>query len=257
MRKINFRPSLLQVIYLIIYAGLFAFIVYVPVLIDGPVRLSGKLIIEEEIVEGSLMAVLFLINILVLNLYRKEASRQKEIIAKIDSDKKLTQDKLNDSFRYIGQLNVQIQEIKALFDSKLRLPETKNDIKRTFMYLSERVFGIVNTNWVLFRIINSKTGKTISEQFETRTGYISNYPHIGNKMIVEAQSCPPFTAVISRPQNMNIVACCILPLDDINRDERLFIQAITNEITKMFVIFSQSYHRNQSGYSANEAEVSA
>jgi hypothetical protein len=245
MGKISFRPSFLQVIYLIIYVVMFSFIVYIPTLISGPVHISEKFIIEEEIAEGSFMAVLFLINILILNLYRKEAAHQKEVIAKMDQDKKLASDKLNDSFRYIGQLNVQIQEIKAIFNNKLRLPETKNDIRKTFMFLSERVFGIVNTNWVLFRIINCNTGQTLSEQFETRNGFISNYPHIGNKMIVEAQSCPPFTSVITRPQNMNIVSCCILPVDEINNEERLFIQAITNEITKMFVIFSNSYRKNQ------------
>jgi len=253
MGKISFRPSFLQVIYLIIYIVLFLFIIYIPTLISGPVHITEKFIIAEELVEGSLLAVLLLINILLLNLYRKEAAHQKEVIAKINQDKKLATDKLNDSFRYIGQLNVQIQEIKALFNNKLRLPETKNDIRKTFLFLSERVFGIVNTNWVLFRIINCKTGQTLSEQFETRNGFISNYPHIGNRMIVEAQSCPPFTSVITRPQNMNIVACCILPVDEINTEERLFIQAITNEITKMFVIFSNSYRKNQTVFSGDDA----
>jgi len=257
MGKISFRPSFLQVIYLIIYVLLFSFIVYIPTLISGPVHITEKFIVAEEIMEGSLMAVLFLINIFILNLYRKEAAHQKEVIAKINQDKKLALDKLNDSFKYIGQLNVQIQEIKAIFNNKLRLPETKNDIKKTFLFLSERVFGIVNTNWVLFRIINCKTGQTLSEQFETRNGFISNYPHIGNKMIVEAQSCPPFTSVITLPQNMNIVACCILPVKEINNDERLFIQAITNEITKMFVIFSNSYRKDRFEFSEPDMGTSS
>jgi hypothetical protein len=257
MGKFSFRPSFLQVIYLIIYVVLFSLIVYIPTLISGPVHITEKFIIAEEIMEGSLMAVLFLINIFILNLYRKEVAHQKEVIAKINQDKKLALDKLNDSFKYIGQLNVQIQEIKAIFNNKLRLPETKNDIKKTFLFLSERVFGIVNTNWVLFRIINCKTGKTLSEQFETRNGFISYYPHIGNKMIVEAQSCPPFTSVITRPQNMNIVACCILPVEEINNDERLFIQAITNEITKMFVIFSNSYRKDQFAFSEPDKDTSS
>jgi hypothetical protein len=255
MGKINFRPSFLQVIYLIIYIVLFSFIVLIPSIVSGPLHITEKFIIAEEIVEGSLMAILFLINILILNLYRKEAAHQEEVIEKINQDKKLALDKLNDSFRYIGQLNVQIQEIKAIFNNKLGLPETKNDIKKIFLFLSERVFGIVNTNWVLFRIINCKTGQTLSEQFETRNGFISNYPHIANKLIVDAQSCPPFTSVITRPQNMNIVACCILPLDEINSEERLFIQAITNEITKMFVIFSNSYRKNQYAFSGNDTGI--
>jgi hypothetical protein len=62
-------------------------------------------------------------------------------------------------------------------------------------------------------------------------------------MIIEKQSCSPFTAVISNPQNLNILACCILPIDKISNDERIFIQAITNEITMLYVILNSSYYK--------------
>jgi hypothetical protein len=240
MKKFNFKPSFLQIIYLIIYIILFIFIVYVPTLIEGPVHITKKIIIEEEIIEGTLLGILFLLNIVMLNLYRKESAKQKLLLAKMDEDKKAAREKLDESFKYIGRINVQIQEIKSIFNNANLFPETRQDIRKKFQFLSERVFGIVNINWVLFRIINYKTRKTISEQFETRPGFSSNYPRIGNKKIIEDQLIPPFTAVISHPQNLDIITCCILPVDEINNDERLFIQAITNEITKMFIIFSNS-----------------
>ena len=86
-----------------------------------------------------------------------------------------------------------------------KYPETKNDFKKTFLFFGNRVLAIVNTDWVLFRIINSNTQKTISEQFETRQGFSFNYPHISNKMIIEKQPFLPFTTVISNPQNLNIL----------------------------------------------------
>ncbi len=240
MRKLNFHPSALQIIYLIIYIILFFFIVYVPKLISGPFRISEKLVIEEEIIEGTLLGILFFLNILILNLYRKEASKQKDQINKISEDKKAVKEKLDDSIKYIGKINVQIQEIKSIFNNTIRFPETKDDFKKTFFYFSDRVLGIVNTDWVLFRIINCSSGKTISEQLETRPGFTTDYPHISNKMIIEKQTCPPFTLVISNPQNLNVLCCCILPVDRIINDERVFIQAITNEIAMMFVIFNYS-----------------
>lgn len=250
MKKLNFNPSVLQVIYLIICLFLFSFIVYVPTLISGPVQITGKIIIAEEIIEGSLLGILLLLNIVMLNLYRKEADRQKEIIARFNKDKIETSERLVDSSKYIGQLNVQIQEIKTMFKNNIRFPETKNDFKKSFVFFSERVMGIVNTNWVLFRIINSNTWKTVSEQFETRPGYITNYPHIGNKMIIENRACPPFTSVISSPENSNIISCCILPVDEITNDERIFIQAITNEITMMFAIFNYSSQEKPNRFSS-------
>jgi hypothetical protein len=55
----------------------FGLIVYTPKLVSSPVHLTEKLIIEEEIIEGSLLGILFLLNILILNLYKKEDQRQK------------------------------------------------------------------------------------------------------------------------------------------------------------------------------------
>lgn len=252
MKKLNFHPSSLQVIYLIIYVILFAFIIYVPKLISGPIRITEKLIIEEEIIEGSLLAILFFLNILILNLYRKEASKQKDQIKKINEDKKATKEKLDDSIKYISQINVQIQEIKSIFNTTIKFPETKNDFKKTFLYFSDRVLGIVNTNWVLFRIINCNTGKTLSEQLETRVGFTTDYPHIGNKTIIETQTCPPFTSINSNPQNSNILCCCILPVDQISNEERVFIQAITNEIAMMFIVFNYSFREKSNKiYSKN------
>ncbi len=243
MKKLNFHPSLLQIIYIIIYIILFAFIVYIPTLITGPIHITEKMIIEEEIIEASLLAIMFILNIFIFNLYRNESARQKELIKKISNDKKTVEERLDDSFKYIGQINVQIQEIKSIFNDTDKFPETKNDLKKAYLFFSKRVFGIVNTNWVLFRIINCITQKTINEQFETRQGLTIDYPHISNKMIVEKQSCLPFTTVISNPPNLNILACCILPDVEISNDERVFIQAITNEITMMFVILNSSYSK--------------
>jgi hypothetical protein len=182
------------------------------------------------------------VNILILNLYKKEVSRQKELIKKINNDKKSVEERLDDSFRYIGQVNVQIQQIRSIFNNYEKFPETRNDFKKTLFYFSERVFGIVNGNWVLFRIIDPVSGKTIREQFETRHGFSSVHPHVSNRLIIEGQCCPPYTTIISNPQNLNIVVCCILPVDRISNDERIFIQAITNEITMLFVILNSIYY---------------
>ena len=95
------------------------------------------------------MIILFLLNILILNLYRKEAARQKAVIEKINNDKKSVEERLFDSFRYIGQVNVQIQQIKSIFNSSDKFPETRNDFKKTLYFFGDRVLGIVNASWVL------------------------------------------------------------------------------------------------------------
>lgn len=246
MKKIKFQPSFLQILYLIIFIILFAFIIYTPSLIKGPVSLTSKLILEEETFEGFLICILFIMSILIFNLYKREVNKHKELIIKIQSEKKKVEDRLNDSERYIGIMNVQIQEIKSIFNTIDKYPETKDGLKKALNFFGERVIGIVNSKWVLFRIIDSNTQRTICEHFGTRNGYKNSYPHVSNKMIIEKQPIIPFTYIISNPKNLNILVFCIIPIDKISNDQQLFIQAITNEITKLFVILNSLYFKKES-----------
>jgi hypothetical protein len=246
MKKIKFQPSFLQILYLIIFVILFAVIIYTPTLIKGPVSLSSKLILEEETFEGSLICILFIMSILIFYLYNREVKKHKELINKINTEKKKVEDRLNDSERYIGVMNVQIQEIKAIFNSINEYPDTKDGLKKAFIFFGERVIGIVNSEWVLFRIIDNNTQRTICEHFGTRKGISYSYPHVSNKMIIEKLSILPFIYVISNPGNLNILVSCIIPVDEISNDQRLFIQAIINEITKLFVILNSEYYKKES-----------
>jgi len=254
MNKLTFHASFLQILYFSIYLLLSFVIIVTPILITGSVYITEKIIIDEEIAEVILLGILFSLSILIFKLYKREASKQEELIKKMKNDKKTTEEKLFDSLSYIGKVNVQIEEIKAIFNTTNRYPETKNDFKKTFRFLSERVLGIVNTNWALFRIINTSTQRTISECLETRHGFSGHYPRISNKMIVENQPMPPFTTIVSNSKNLNILVCCTMPIDTISSDQRIFIQAIINEIIMLFIILNSSYYKD--GNSIVEEHIS-
>jgi hypothetical protein len=244
MTKINFHASLLQSIYFIIYLILSSVIIFTPIIITGSISITKKIILDEEIAEVFLLSILFSLSILIFKLYKQEAFKQEELIKKMKNDKKTTEERLFDSLSYIGKVNVQIEEIKSIFNTTNTYPETKNDFKKTFRFLSEGVLGIVNTNWALLRIINCDTQRTISECFETRQGFSCQYPHVSNKIILEKQLISPFTTVISNSQNLNILVCCTMPIDKIDNDQRVFIQAIIIEIIMLFIILNSSYYKS-------------
>lgn len=246
MKKINFRPSFLQSVYLIIFIILFAFIIYTPTLIKGPVSLTSKLILEEETFEGFMISILFIISILIFTLYKREVKKQKDLINKINIEKKIVENRLSNSEKYIAIMNVQIQEIKSIFNTIDNYPETKEGLKKAFTFFGERVIGIVNSEWVLFRIIDCNNQRTICEHLGTRPGSTFIYPHVSNKMIIEKQPVLPFSYVISSPKNLNILVFCVMPVDKISNDQQVFIQAIINEITKLFVILNSLYYKNES-----------
>jgi hypothetical protein len=245
MKKLSLQPSLLQIIYMIIFILLFSFIIYTPTLIKSLVDVTPKLILEEETIGGFLLCILFIMSILILNTYKHDVNRHKGQINKISYEKKKVEDRLVDSERYIGIVNVQIQEFKSIFNSIDTFPETKDDLKKAFVFFGERVVGIANSNWVLFRIIDNNTLRTMCEQFVTRQGFPYNYPHVSNKMVVENQIIPDFKYAISNPKNSNILVFCCMPVDNITKEQQIFIQAILNEITKLFVISKSFYYKKE------------
>ena len=242
MKKIMLKPSVLQIIYLIIFIILFVFIIYTPTLIKGPVNLTSKLILEEETFEGFLICILFIISIIIFNLYKSEVHKSKVLIDNIINEKKKVEERLSDSEHYIGIMNVQIQEIKAIFNSINEYPESKDGLKKAFIYFGERVIGITNSDWVLFRIMDINTQRTIYEHFDTRPGFSNGYPHVSNKMIIENQSLLPFSYVSCNPKNLNILVFCVMSVGKISSDQHIFIQAIINEVTKLFVILNSIYY---------------
>jgi hypothetical protein len=242
MEKIKFHQSYLQLIYLIIIVILFSFIIYTPTFIEGPFRITNKLIIEEEKIEGFLIGILFILSFIILGLYRKEGDRNKEQIQRINDDKKKVEKRLLESDQYIGIVNVQIQDIKSIFNSIESYPKTKTELKKTFTFFGKRILGITNSSWSLIRIIDSKTQRTISEHFESKGGLVPDFPHVSNKSILEKQQIPSHTAVISEPKNLDILVFCILSTDKISNNEHIFVQAIINEITKLFVIINSTYN---------------
>jgi hypothetical protein len=245
MKILNYHTSFLQILYFTIYLILSFVIIFTPLIITGPVYISEKFIIDEELIETILLCILFSLSVVIFRLYGQEAHKQEEVIKKIKNDNKTAEEKLFDSLSYIGKVNVQIEAIRSIFNTTNTYPETPNDFKKTLRFLSERVLGIVNTNWTLFRIINSNTQRTICECFETRHGFSCHYPHVSNKMIIEKPLNSPFTMVISNPPNLSIVVCCTMPIDKISDSQRVFIQAIINEIIMLFIILNSSYYKNE------------
>lgn len=243
MKKLNLH-LLLRIIYITILLLIFITIIIVPKLIKGSTSFIEKIIIEEEFLEGFFIAILLGLSLLIQKYYRKEIGWYRAQANKIKNDKKLAEERLNDAFNYIGKVNVQIQEIESIFAKDLKYPETKKDFKKLLFYFSEYALGIVHADWVLIRIIDSVNQRTISEHLETRGKFtLQNYPHISNRAIIEDQSNLSLTVITSHPQNINIISCCIFPLNKISNEQRNLVKAIVSQIIMLFIIFESSYYK--------------
>jgi len=241
MRILKRHISFLQLLYIIICVLLSLVMIFTPIILTRSVHIRRMFIIDEDVLEVCLLGFLFALTLLIFRLYQQEASKQEELINNIKEDKRKADEKLLDSLDYIGKVNVQIEEIKSIYDASNTYPSTKSDFKRIARLLGERILGIVNTKWMLLRIISSGTYRTIYECFETRNDMPSCYPHVSNKMIIEQQSAAQFTTVILKPHNLNFLVFCAMPVDAISDDQRVFIRAIMNEVSLLFIISHSSF----------------
>lgn len=199
----------------------------IPLLIRRPI--FG---LNEEVCEIVALALLLLLAYTVNFLYLREFGRLRRYQVNLE-------DRLQETFKYIGSVNLQMEEMRQAFANFKKYPENKKDIRTVFIYFSEKILGMVNVDWVILRIIDLKTGRTMREDKFTRNhqnivlGKFDNREILNDKCKLDG--C---TVIKSDQENLNIKACCILPIKLKNRDQEFFVRSMINQLEMLFIVFS-------------------
>ncbi len=155
-------------------------------------------------------------------------------------------ERLEETFKYIGSINLQIDEIKRAFSNFKKYPKNKKDIKEVFDYFSERVLSLVDADWVVLKIINLENERTLRQEKKSRAKKSLSIPSINNKDILNNTcSLENCSIIVSDQENLSIKACCILPTKLKNSEQRFFIQSIINQLEMMFLVFSSFYYNKK------------
>ena len=240
--KTKFR--LLEGIYIAILVLLFSLIICTPYLITNKVSLTNNFLIAEELVEGLLIALLLVISYMVLARYRKELNKYRGQITEISVKKADVEGRLTDAFKYIGAVNVQVEEIQSLFLSLKKYPEDKKDFKDSLSFLAHKVLGIVNVDWVIFRIINVESLKTVREYSETRGNAVLLKHNISNKSLVVTNTVDGCNVISSDQKNLTVKMFCIIASGDyLTATQTRLVQTIVNALEMLFIIFASQYYR--------------
>ena len=235
------RP--LQAVYLTSLMVLFCLIVSTPYLIKGNFLLRERIVVEEEIVESALIALLLIIGYVVSIMYKRELNKCIREIDELTTGKINLEEKLNEAFGYIGEVNVQVQEIRALFSTLKKYPENNNDFKNILAFFGQKVLGIVNVDWVTFRIIEPDNLRTLREHWEARGSAVALNHGISNKAIVNHAAINGCSVVGSHYENLSIKVFCILPIEQLTTNQRILVEAIVNDLEMLFVIFTSEHYR--------------
>lgn len=228
----NRKIRLLERTYLLILVSIFLLIAFTPYIIQ-----SGFTVLEEQLTEVATIILLFTVGYAVLFLYRKEVDKNLNELNRVEEDKGALKNRLTEAFKYIGTLNIQIQEIKSVFSGIRKFPENKKDFGYILQFLADRTLSMVNAGWVLFRIIDTENLNSLGEFSETRGNSMLPQYKISNKILISNEKLKGFTVVGSGHENFYIKAFCIIPKAEISNDDEVFVKAVVNQVEMLFLIF--------------------
>jgi len=242
-KDIQKKVRLLQAVYLACLALLFFLVVLTPYFIQGSFQLKNRVIAREEIAEGAVIALLLVVGYLASIIYKKEFDKYHNDLTELISCNSDLENSLKDAFSYIGEINVQLLEIKSVFSALQKYPESKKDYRSVLIFLARKALGIVNVDWVMFRIVNPESLRTIQEYSETRGSAILLKHNISNRAIVSNEAIADCSIVSSEQENLTIKAFCILPSEKLTENQIILLRAIVSEVEMLFIIFSSEYYR--------------
>jgi len=205
----------------------FALAAMIPLIVRRPI-----FSVAEEPFESIVLFALLIFAYAANLLYLREVGRLRRYQVNLE-------DRLQETFKYIGSVNLQMEEMRQAFANFKKYPESKKDILTVFVYFSEKILGMVNADWVILRIINVKNARTIREDKFVRNNEGKSVLKIENREILAGKKRLNDCSVIhSDQENLNIKACCILPAKLNNKDQEFFIRSMINQLEMLYIVFS-------------------
>jgi hypothetical protein len=237
------KAKLLKAAYVSSLTLLFLLMVFTPYLVGSGLFLRARLIVGEEIAEGVLIALLLLAGYFASIVYKKEFDKYARELEELAAKKDTLENELNEAFCYIGAVNVQLLEIKSVLTGQKRYPESKRDFKKIESLFARQALGIANVDWVVLRIVNPETLRTLQEHSEARGKARLRKHNISNKAVVSNEAVADYSVVTSEQENLTIKAFCILPTKELAESQQILIRAIVSELEMLFILLRCEYYK--------------
>ena len=192
---------------------------------------------SDEISEVIYIASLFVLMAILFSFYSREVDKYKK-------QQEDLEERLRETFKYIGSINLQLEEMKKVFSSVNKYPESKKDIQALFVHTAERILGIINADWVMLKIVDVRNSNNLHEYFISRGNKKVERVKIDNKELLNGEcSFGGCSIVKSNQENFNIKAFCVLPVAAKNDNQKFLINTIVNQLEMLFIIFNSLYYK--------------
>ena len=231
------KTKFLEFSYMLTLAILLLAVVFTPVFIRHHLLFSSKYAVKEDVAETVLISILLLIAFILSKIYKKELNRYRRKTRKLSRDNCDLSSRLTEAFRYIGGVNVQFEQIQSIFCGLRRYPATENEFRDDLTLYARKLLGIVNSDWVLIRIICQASCRTIKEHLESRKNKTTLIKGISNKAIIADRAMDGYSAIASSRDRSVIIVACVFPKKCLDSEEKILVEAVNNQIEMLYTIF--------------------
>ena len=208
-----------------------------PLLIRHGISLSDRFVIDEDILETAMILALFGITFLILIRIMNRLRTYRQAMEKALHEKSRLIARLADAFRYIGKVNVEIQEIESALCGVAFYPQSKKEFKRLVDRLASKALTIAASPWLVVRMIDRSSGQTVNEHALGHPGSPLPTATIGNRAILDGSGVDGLQTIGPRQQNLDLLTVMILPVSVISKEKTILLTAILNQIEMLFILF--------------------
>jgi uncharacterized protein YeeX (DUF496 family) len=138
-------------------------VITTPLLIRHGISITDHLMVEEEVLETVLILALFGISFLILIRFTNRLKAYQQAVNRAVHDKSKLVSRLTEAFRYIGRVNVEIQEIESVLCGVAFYPQSKREFRRLVDRLALRAMTIAAAPWLVVRMVDRHSGQTVNE----------------------------------------------------------------------------------------------
>ncbi|MEJ2056307.1 MAG: hypothetical protein P8X39_00540 [Desulfofustis sp.] len=241
VRKLKF----LVFVYLGVLVFILLLVIVTPLIIRYGVSITQEFIIEEDIIETSLIIILLGISYIIFRGFKKALrAYERKILISGEENSRLVS-RLTDASSYIGTMNVEFQEVQAILCGVERYPETKNELRRYMDHLVVKSMTVAGTPWAVVRIISRSNGQTKKEYAAVRPHRVLPSATMGNREILEDSQSERLKVIGSRQKNLDLLTVCILPEGDFSEAEIVLIRAIITQIELFYLLYRSGFIQQQ------------
>lgn len=254
MKKVH-KLKLFIDFYLGISIILLLSVIAMPLVIQHGLAVARDFIIEEGILETSLIIILFVIFYFVLKEFKHTLKAHELEVSRAGEEKSRLVSRLAEAFSYIGTVNVELHEIQSIFCGIEHYPQSKREFKLLVDHLASKAMTIAGTPWVVIRIISRCNGRTVKEYNAMRPKIVLPLACIGNREIIEDRPVKGLRKIASCQKNLDLLTVCILPAKHFSEEENILITAVTSQIEMLFLLYRAGFLLQQSFNDHNEKKL--